>query len=92
MANRSNYHAGGLGLSWEFTKWDRTGNSDLAMSCFCEENMNTYKENKKCKDCTKIQFCAIFVLFAKTVQNYFLRKAAEESLNFNILLLKTEET
>jgi hypothetical protein len=92
MANRSNYHGGGLGLMREITKWDRTGNSDLAMSCFCKENMNTYKENKKRKDCTNIQFCAIFVFFAKTVQNYFLCKAAEESLNFNILLLKTKET
>jgi hypothetical protein len=49
-------------------------NSDSAIFCFGEENVNSYKENKKRKDGAKIQFCAVFVLCAKTAQDYFLRK------------------
>ncbi len=48
-------------------------NSDSAIFCFGEENINSYEENEKCKDGAKIQFCAIFALCAKTAQDY-LRK------------------
>jgi hypothetical protein len=48
-------------------------NSDSAIFCFGEENMNSYEENKKRKDGAKIQFSAVFALCAKTAQDY-LRK------------------
>ncbi len=35
-------------------------NSDSAIFCFGEENMNSYEENEKRKDGAKIQFCAVF--------------------------------
>jgi hypothetical protein len=41
-------------------------NSDSAIFCFGEENMNSYEENGKRKDGAKIQFCAVFALCAKT--------------------------
>jgi hypothetical protein len=31
-------------------------NSDSAIFCFGEENMNSYEENKKCKDAQKYNF------------------------------------
>jgi hypothetical protein len=42
-------------------------NSDSAIFCFGEENMNSYEENEKRKDGAKIQFCAVFPLCAKTI-------------------------
>jgi hypothetical protein len=45
-------------------------NSDSAIFCLGEENMNSYEENEKCKDGAKIQFCAVFALCAKTAQDY----------------------
>jgi hypothetical protein len=48
-------------------------NSDSAIFCFDEENMNSYEENEKRKVGAKIQFCTIFALCAKTAQDY-LRK------------------
>jgi hypothetical protein len=49
-------------------------NSDSAIFCFGEENMNSYKENEKQKDGAKIQFCAVFALSAKLAQGYYLHK------------------
>jgi hypothetical protein len=48
----------------------RLMNSDSAIFCYGKENMNSYKENKKHKDGTKIQFCAIFALCEKMAQDY----------------------
>jgi hypothetical protein len=45
-------------------------NSDSAIFCFGEENMNSYEVNKKRKDGAKIQVCAVFALCAKTAQDY----------------------
>jgi hypothetical protein len=36
--------------------------------------MNSYEENEKLYDGAKIQFCAVLALFAKTAQDYYLRK------------------
>jgi hypothetical protein len=49
-------------------------NSDSAIFCFGEENMNSYEENKKRKDGAKIQFWAVFAFCAKTAQDYYLCK------------------
>jgi hypothetical protein len=45
-------------------------NSDSAIFCFGEENMNSYEENEKRKDGAKIQFCTIFALCVKMAQDY----------------------
>ncbi len=48
-------------------------NSDSAIFCFGEENMNSYEETKKQKNCANIQFSAVFAPCTKTAQGY-LRK------------------
>jgi hypothetical protein len=51
-----------------------TGNSDSAIFCFGEANMNSYKENEMRKVSTKVQSCANFTLCAKPAHDYYLRK------------------
>ena len=53
-----------MGLNWD---------SDSAIFCFGEENMNSYEENEMRKVGAKVQSCADFALCAKPAQDY-LRK------------------
>ena len=54
----------GTELGIQNTKWDWNGNSDSAIFCLSEENMNSYEENKMCKVSAKIKFCADLALWA----------------------------
>jgi hypothetical protein len=47
-----------MGLNWD---------SDSAIFCFGEENMNSYEENEMRKE---VQSCADFALCAKPAQDY----------------------
>jgi hypothetical protein len=49
------------------------------------ENMNSYEENKKRKDCAKIQFCAVFALCAKTAQDYLRKLKLAPSIKRKLL-------
>ncbi len=60
-------------------------NSDSAIFCFGEENMNSYKENEKRKDGAKIQFCADFALCAKTAQDYLRKLRLAQSIKRKVL-------
>ena len=50
-----------MGLNWD---------SDSAIFCFGEENMNSYEENEMRKVGAKLQSCANFALCAKPAQDY----------------------
>jgi hypothetical protein len=67
-------------------------NSDSAIFCFGKENMNSYKENKKRKDGTKIQFCAIFALCAKTAQDYLCKLRLAPSIKRKVLHCAANKT
>jgi hypothetical protein len=65
-----------IGLGWgqprdwaDNYKWDWTGNTDSAIFCFGEANMNSYEENEMRKLGAKVQFCAEFALCAKPAQD-----------------------
>jgi hypothetical protein len=60
-------------------------NSDSAIFCFGKENMNSYEENKKRKDGAKIQFCTVFVLCAKTAQDYLRKLRLAPSIKRKVL-------
>ncbi len=49
------------------------------------ENVNSYEENKKCKDGAKIQFCAVFALCAKTAQDYLRKLRLAPSIKCKVL-------
>jgi hypothetical protein len=67
-------------------------NSDSAIFCFGEENMNSYEENEKCKNGAKIQFCAIFVLCAKTAQDYLHKLRLASSIKHKVLRCTATKT
>jgi hypothetical protein len=60
-------------------------NSDSAIFCFGEENMNSYEENEKRKDGAKIHFCAVFALCAKTAQDYLRKLRLAPSIKRKVL-------
>jgi hypothetical protein len=59
-------------------------NSDSAIFCFGEENMNSYEENEKGKDGAKIQFCAV-ELCAKTGQDCLRKLRLAPSIKRKVL-------
>jgi hypothetical protein len=67
-------------------------NSDSAMFCFGEENMNSYEENKKRKDGTKIQFCAVFALCGKAAQDYLRKLRLAPSIKRKVLRCAATKT
>jgi hypothetical protein len=67
-------------------------NSDSAIFCFGEENLNSYEENEKRKDGAKIQFCAVFALCAKTAQNYLRKLRYAPSIKHKVLRCAATKT
>jgi hypothetical protein len=67
-------------------------NSDSAIFCFGEENMNSYKENKKRKDGAKIHFCAFFALCAKMGQDYLCKLRLASSIKCKVLRCAATKT
>jgi hypothetical protein len=67
-------------------------NSDSGIFCFGEENMNSYEENEKRKDGAKIQFCAVFALCAKTVQDYLRKLRLVPSIKRKVLRCVANKT
>jgi hypothetical protein len=60
-------------------------NSDSAIFCFGEENMNSYEENKMRKDGAKIKFCTVFALCAKMAQDYLRKLRLVPSIKRKVL-------
>ncbi len=56
------------------------------------ENMNSHEENEKHKDGAKIQFCAIFALCAKTVQDYLRKLRLAPSVKHKVLRCPATKT
>jgi hypothetical protein len=67
-------------------------NSDSAIFCFGKKNMNSYEENKKCKDGAKIQFCIIFALCAKMAQDYLHKLKLAPSIKRKVLCCAATKT
>ncbi len=67
-------------------------NSDSAIFCFGEENMNSYEENEKHKDGAKIQFCIVFALCAKTAQDYLHKLRLAPSIKRKVLRCAATKT
>ncbi len=61
-------------------------------SALAIENMNFYKENKKCKDGAKIQFCTVFALCAKTAQDYLRKLRLAPSIKHKVLRCAATKT
>jgi hypothetical protein len=64
-------------------------NSDSAIFCFGEENMNSYEENEKRKDGAKIQFCTVF---AKTAQDYLCKLRLAPTIKRKVLRCAATKT